>query len=107
MEIENREKICASTCTMWGDGIWLHHPADNALVLFVDKMAIRSFKWDSLAEVDLASDGDSQELDPDYRELNVSGIDGIARAITVGERHVVFQATWAFDVAFPIIMTGR
>jgi hypothetical protein len=128
--LKTGEKICASTSTMWSEGIWLQHPADNSLVLFVGKMAIRAFKWlqhpadnslvlfvgkmairafkwDSLAEVDLASDGDAQESDPNHRQHDFSAIDGIARAITVGERHVVFQATWLSDVAYPIIMTGR
>jgi hypothetical protein len=43
----------------------------------------------------------------EWSQRDFSEIDGIARAITVGERHVVFQATWSSDVLYSIIMTGR
>jgi WD40 repeat protein len=90
-------KICALTFAMWDRGRWLHHPVDNSLVLYVDRMAIRAFKWDSLAEVDLASDGDVQESDADYRQYDITRTDAIIQAIAVGKRHVVFQAMCSPD----------
>ncbi|KAL2171802.1 hypothetical protein VTG60DRAFT_1499 [Thermothelomyces hinnuleus] len=89
-------KVCTSrpVCCR---GQWVQHPTDSAILLFVDRSdcAIRAYRWDSLVEVDLST-GDAIE-GPEHTYTSEFCVGRINRAVTVGDRHVVFEGTWVVD----------
>jgi WD40 repeat protein len=103
--LETGNKVCETSSTVWGEGRWLRHPTDDSIVLFIDKSTtIRAFRWDSLAEVNVTGDGAGLEPDPDYSQTQPFHLN---RVVPVGERYVVFQATWGSDMAYPVMVTWR
>jgi hypothetical protein len=100
-DVKTGSLLCFAEYTINFGGHWLNHPADDALLLYVDGYGIRVFEWDSLKEVGLENRTRSitENAEPAGFEppagLDIEGSGGlrVSRACTVYDRYVVLEVS--------------